>query len=402
MNDLKNITIIGGGVSGLILGSYLAKRGVSCTILEGNDRIGQKILQTGNGKCNFFNYKLESNKYNHPEFIDNLKTIQSIDNTLNDLDFLGLTYTVSEENRMYPASFKASSFLDFLRYNLNNENVEVITSCYVKDIKKDNDIYLIDTSKGIIKSKYVVLSTGSYVETKDVKCNTFNILDRLNIKYTNTHPGLVGIKVGEDLSIISGLRINSNVSLYNNDELLYSEFGEVQVKKDGFSGIPVMNAANRFDKDNLKLVFDFDPFHDLTQIKGIIGNSMMSFIDQTLPESLCTYIPKELTMYLLKKLNIKPSLSNKDVKFKHIDDLSELIKHVEFNNTSLYGYDNAHITCGGICLDEINNNFESKKYPNMYFVGEILDINGNCGGYNMGFAISSALVAAKSLIKCCK
>lgn len=391
---MKKVAIIGGGASGIFSAIHLKQlfnNNIDITIYEKNTRIGKKILASGNGKCNLSNEsKLESNIYNN-EFAIEIYNKFPPKKLREFLEKLGLLTKTDQMMRIYPQTESSNSVLDLLLLHLNNYSVNICTEQTVKNIIKQNNKYLVKTQFDEKLFDYVIISTGSKASSKLGSNNEgYDLLKKLNINVTNLTPGLVGIKTNkQDVSTLSGIRQKSCVKLLDNNKIVFEELGEVQFKDEGISGIVIMNASSIIarNKDNLKLVLDFLPNYSeeelIKKLKEISNfNSNMSLKDLThgiLPKMLANKICEML------KNNL------------NIESFVKLAKNYNVSINGTYGFDNAQICVGGINLSEINENLELKKHPNIYTTGEVIDIDGLCGGYNLQFAFASAYVATLAI-----
>lgn len=347
------LAIIGAGASGLVLASRL-KDSCDITIYEKNKKIGSKILASGNGRCNLLNLNVGEDSYNNKEFIKKVFEKYDQNKVYEYFTSLGLSLISDSEQRVYPRSLSSLNVLEML---LDNINAKILTETPVKKVKKSGNGYIINDKDYY---DYVVIASGSFASVLKDKTVCYDYINNLNIKMTDLYPSLCGFKVKDNIKDLSGLRCRAKVSLYNNDALVYKEEGEVIFKDDGISGIVVMNMSsyyNRYKPGNFVLKLDL--LYDIDNISNIKG---------------CIHP-------LLYKYFVKNHLK--------IGDLKDFSLHI----IDTYSFENAQVCHGGIVLDELKD-FEIKKYRHLYAIGEVLDIDGVCGGYNLLFASSSALYLA--------
>ncbi len=370
-NEKKiNVAIIGAGASGLFLAKLLSDYKLfNITVFEKNNKVGTKIKASGGGKANIFNTQITPIAYNNPIFIQKLLQQVTIENIRHSFEQMGLRLAVDDENRVYPATFSSQSVLDVLLLNLSSQ-VKIITDFEVKKITKIENKFKINNFE--CNFDYLVLASGSPAGTKASKRATYNLyLNDLSLKKQAFQPSLVGFRLQAYPKILSGCRVKTKLSLLHNNKLIFSEFGEVTFKEDGVSGIVVLNASawyNRLkNKENCFLSFDFlyDDNYDLSK-------------HWEQHHDFCGILAPKL---------------NQLYKTKPFD-----IRNFRLKIISVYDLEFAQVASGGIDLSEIDEHFQVKNIPNMYIVGEMLDIDAVCGGYNLFFAFSSAYLTAQSIV----
>ena len=404
---MKKVTIIGAGAAGLMTSIYLKeqaiknKRDLEVVLLEKNDRVGKKILSTGNGKCNFSNTFLEPRYYNNPDFVKPILESFSYANLQEWFNQKGLISKVDKEGRIYPITESASSVLDIFRLELEKNSIHVMTSFNVAYIKSKGSGYVVSDGKNNIYTDYLVIATGGL--SAPILGSTgdgHRILKDMGVSLTKMQPGLVGVKTNkESIRSLSGLRMKSLVKLYEDNKLIHEELGEIQFKDDGISGIVIMNIASKIKTPiNTLLVVDMLPSLEDSEILSYLLKKQQDYGNFYINQLLVGLLPNILALKILKDLGFKDSVK---IKHLHKEDLNKIIKAIknyQFKVVSLYGYDRSQVTVGGIDLKEVNNNLELIKLPNIFLCGEILDIDGMCGGYNLHFAFASAVLVAKSII----
>ena len=355
------VAIIGGGACGLVVANVLQKNNISYTIYEKN-KVGKKILASGNGKANIYNTNLFKTAYNNRFAYDLVK-----EKYLKMVDFfteIGLYTKTDLEGRTYPYSESSQTVLNCLIKDLKNlkeeYNIETI-------VKKNNKYYLNSEDDGF---DYLVLATGSMagmIKSKQTNYNAY--LDSLNIKTTKLYPSLVGFKLADYPKSLSGVRVKVKASLYQKTKLIHEELGEVIFKDDGISGICILNLSFYYnqlnDKKNCQIVLDLIPTLDIKDID--INN-----LDGLLNVKLAKY------------------LSN-------IKDPKNALKNLSFDILAPYDFEFCQVISGGISLKDINYNLSLKTDENIFIGGELLDVDGVCGGYNLMFAFCSGLLIGEEL-----
>lgn len=348
MSINKNVAIIGAGACGLMLSAILSKNGIKHTIFN-TGKIGNKILASGNGKCNISNYNFDASKY-HNKRLANI--VNSYQKELFSLFTELKIYTkIDEEGRMYPLSESSLSVLNILLKNSNAKFVDL----EVFEIKKSNNKYLINDE--LFDDVVICIGSSAGYKNKD----SFKLLDNLNLKYKKFIPSLVGFKTNLKIKEISGARAKVKAYLFNDNKEVASEAGEVIFKDDGISGICIMNLSsyyNYLDKKNPYILLDLSD-NDYDDYSSVINPKILNYIN---------------------KNNINPH--------KFIIPI-----------TNTYSLEFAQVANGGIIEEEINEDLSLKKYKNIFVGGEIIDVDGLCGGYNLMFAFTSAIKVSKEILK---
>lgn len=371
------IGIIGGGASGLLLSILLKKKlpNIEVTVFEALDKVGKKLLQTGNGKGNISNINIQSIYYNH-----------SIDLTLNAKDLrelfqdLGLITKVDNEGRVYPYSERASSILDIFLLNIKKYNVNIVTNCPIDKVKYE-DKYILYKNKNIIyHCDYLVLATGGKASINFINVG-YNIAKDFGHSITDLYPSLVALKTKENTKSLAGIRVKCQASIFNDDTLKESTIGEVLFKEDGLSGIAIFILSRHYIDKHTRVVLDLCPEKSQKELDEALLNT-------NIQESLIGYFPKMVNYDLINRLNS----SNKSIGY--------IIKNYDFTIIDTYGFKNAQVTRGGVALEEVNlNTNESLIQKNMYILGEALDVDGTCGGYNLHYAFTSAYNCYLDILK---
>lgn len=369
------VIIVGGGASGIMLASILKNSNVDIDveIIEKSEHIGKKLLMTGNGKCNLSNMNISCDCYNN-DF--GYKTSISFD-CKKYFESLGLLTLVDNEGRIYPNSLVANSVLDVLRESI--EGVIVHTNTNIIRITKNNGKYeLLSNTNKTFEADILVLATGGKTYYKE--CNSYILATMLSHKVIPLRPSLNAIKIEENLASIENIRCKCKAKLYQNNTLVYEDSGEVLFKKDALSGIVIFQlssimARNPYQKYKIEL--DLLPQYELEQIEELLEKH----------PSMVGMFPKMINQYVLKNSDH----TNKGIAYT--------IKHLKFNAIENFDYKNSQVTSGGVDVDELTENLESKNNSNLYFAGEIVNVDGICGGYNLHFAFASANKIAQAIIK---
>lgn len=371
----KDVVIIGGGASGVACAINLKKKNkdLKITILEQNDKILKKVLKTGNGKCNIGNRNINSNHYNNFDFFKKWVESFNIDNYFKEI---GLIIKEDEQGRLYPYSESASSVVDALRREVERLGIEVKTNFLVKKIEKKDNQYIIYGKEEIV-TNVLVASCGSCAQSVT---NGYELIKNLHHTITPLKSALVPIKVKENVKSLQGIKIKCLAKVEDSD---FSRCGELLFKEDGISGILSLEMS-RYVEENKKIILDLAPTLTLEKLEKFLTNQIEK--KESLFDALSGILPKMLALLISKTS-------------ESIEKAVFTIKNFTLTVEDLYGFNNSQIVKGGVSLNEVKDTFESKLNKNLYIIGEILDIDGDCGGFNLYFAWLSAYVSSEMIIK---
>lgn len=401
-----HIIVIGGGASGIIAAIAAAKNGANVTVLERLNRIGKKILVTGNGRCNITNTDIDKKYYHTHSNIDFSYPLEKFgyEETIDFFEKLGMMRLI-EGTKVYPLSEQASSVLDILRMQLECLNVEVITDAKVVDIKKGKDGFILTTQdENTYRTDRVIVATGG-MAAPSLGCDTvgYNILKRLGHNITPIYPTLVHmISLERYCKMMQGSKIKGEVSIFVENELIKKEYGEVLFTEDGLSGPPIFQlsriaAKAKEDKRKCYIKLDLFPNISFEQIISLIYKRIEQHPKKTVEQMFLGWINKRMIIAILKKARIDAvTMPCENLEYAQIEEIAKTIKDFEFKIDGTRGFKFAQATAGGVSLDEINlHTMESKKVKGLYVVGEVLDVDGDCGGYNLQWAWSTGYLAGQ-------
>ena len=360
------IGIIGGGASGCYLAIRIKELHPSfdVTIIERNDKLMKKIAVTGNGRCNYANLGSLEGKYNN-EFANRIIDSLKPDTIIKNFDRYGIHPTTLDDVLVYPITFSAQTVILMLNKKLEELGVHICLNEKVLDYQKDDENYQVKTDKQIhVFDNLVFASGGKAYPQLGTDGLLIDVLRQHQYQIEELSPSLSPIKTKENVKKISGQRVKCLVSLSNKGKDIYSEEGEVLFKDDGISGIVILNMSQKInaltDKKDVKIILDLAPQHK--NIK---------------PEQYSEFVNPKIAAYLIDN---------------HLD-----INKVVFTFKNFYDYSIAEVSHGGVSTNEVTDSLESKKEKGLYFAGEILDVDGMCGGFNLMFAFACSETIARAI-----
>lgn len=392
------IVVIGAGASGIIA-SLVSSTNNEVVLLDRNDKVGKKILLTGNGRCNYWNSDINIDKYNTDSKENLVKILECKEKVLTYLEELGI-YPKIKNGYYYPNSNQASSVQEIFSKAVE-KNVNVVYNCKVEDIVVENGHFIIKSNLDDITCDKVIVACGSKSSPKTgTDGNIFSILDKYHT-VNEVLPSLVPLKVNANfLKDWNNQRVDGKVSLYINNNFIKEEIGEIQLTDYGISGIPTFNISGLASKglNNNKKVEVKINFLPEVDVKELIESRNNKLLNHTIEELLESVLPYQLVFTLLKISNINRDDSWNNLSSDKKDKLISNISNLTLDITGALDFDRSQVSTGGVSLTEINpNTMESLKVPGMYLVGEVLDVDGICGGFNLAFAFVTGYIAGRGV-----
>ncbi len=406
---MYDILVIGGGASGMMAAIAAKEENIilSVAVVERNNRVGKKILTTGNGRCNITNKNINIKRYHgkNLDFADFPLSVMDLDKTLEFFKKLGM-YPKFEDDKVYPYSLQASSVVDILRMKMAEYNIAEICDFKCSDIKKENNIFLITSSDGKkIKSKRVIVCCGGKASPKcGTDGNAYKLLQRFGHKCTALYPSLVQLRSDSPhLVPMKGVKNDSLISIYVDNKFIKSEYGELLFTDYGLSGPPVFQLSRIASKacsenKNVFVTVDLMPDVEYEELVDVL-KSRNKFVP--VAEFLTGMTNKLVGRQILKscgieKFNTDSQIISDDIIIK----IANCIKYWRFNITGTNSWDMSQVTAGGIVTDDFDSKtMESEFVDGLYAAGEILDVDGDCGGFNLQWAWSSGYIAGRSCAK---
>ncbi len=382
----KSIVIAGAGASGLMCAWLLANRGYdNITVLEKNDIAAKKLRATGNGRCNFTNKVLSvANYYGDQNIIENMLDAMSTKKAVEIFEKMGIFHT-SRDEYIYPYNMRANTFGDIMANACADMGVNIVLNTKIKDIACKDKGYVVKCgeNKQYFCDTLILAMGGRAAQSLGGSGTAYKLCKKMGIAVSSIMPGLTGFNTrGLDVKKLAGVRMRAEVNLYSDSKFVKGNIGEVQIVKDGISGIPIFQLS-----------------HDA--VKSLGEGKKTEVVLDLLPEMGA----EKLEEWIGKHPNLRGILHEKwcDVienEWNHgsIKELVELIKEYRVKLTESFGFERAQVSVGGVECDQVNpETLESKKYKGLYIIGELLDVDGECGGYNLHAAWASAYMCAESI-----
>ena len=377
--------MVGGSSAGLFFATVLKHflPPAKVTVLEKEKKLGKKLLATGNGHCNISRLHIEPKAYNHPEYLQ--KCLALADNGWLDemLSAMGIL-TQNRGELLYPLSFSASSLLALLENGLRSNGVDVVLDTKVEDYVSNGQRVRVETNNGTYECDLLVIASGGASSPNlGSDGSFFEVLRKHGYQIVRPRPGLTSIKTNPRPVLADGSRHPCHLKAYEGENLLYEETGEVLFRNDGLSGICVMNAESSIERHyqkgkDYRVVPDLFPDLSLEDLRAMYEKALKS------------HGPKALLAFL------DPSLCRFVESFAP-QDVPSYLKDMSFAYQGSSGFAHSQVTLGGVDLSEIDEKMRSTRESGVAFIGEVLDVDGLCGGFNLSWCLLSSYLLASSL-----
>lgn len=400
------MVIIGGGASGMMAALSAGRQGYKTLLIEKNNKLGKKILATGNGRCNFTNVFASSKDYNS-DFVLGALSVLSVKDTLKLFDDLGLMKLEEGQGRCYPASEQAQSIMDVIEEELKRLKVEILYEKEVRLVTKNNGLFKLDfTDSSSLISKNVIVATGGIsLPQSGSTGDGYTIAKTFGHSITSLVPSLTRLKLKHQyLNEMSGVRFTNNIKLISDNQVIDEVYDDVIFNKTGISGLGILSLSKQAN-------FSVNANKKTTVVVRLVDSNEETLLKRfnrlsykTVFNGLVGLINKKLIIPVLEEAGIKNY--NRAVSSLNKQEVKKLIKILlgfEFEVIGSDGFDDAQVTSGGVNLEEVNKTtLESLLVEGLYFTGEVLDIDGKSGGYNLQWAWSSGYLAGllkKEIVK---
>lgn len=432
---MEQVVVIGGGASGMMAAVFAARNGAEVTVLEQGNSVGKKILSTGNGKCNFTNISQNPGCYRgtHPDFAWQAVSRFPVPDTIRFFVELGI-YSKNRNGYLYPYSEQASAVRDVFRMELARLSVRTEEHIRVTEILPEQNGFQIRAVRSVMtaqkksKKRTVLVKTGEEIRTYHAgrvilaaggmaapgtgsDGSGLALAKKLGHHIVPCHPALVQLRCAEDFyPALSGVRAAAKAELLIGGETAALDMGEIQFTEYGISGIPVFQISRyasevfcRSGKEtpgqaeeakSVEAELDFMPDFTKQQFLVFLKNRIKMRPEKRMASFFTGLLHEKLSMVLLKRAGLSPDQKAGKLTEEELLCLLETVKGFRTTVTGTNGFEQAQVSAGGIDTDEIvPETMESKVVPGLYFAGEIMDVDGMCGGYNLQWAWSSGYLA---------
>lgn len=396
------IGIIGAGASGMAAALSAAEyQDTQVLLFERQARVGRKLQATGNGRCNLTNIHADRGGYRGeaPSFARDVITRYTVEDTLRWFEQLGL-YTVSEPSgRVYPYSDQANSVVDVLRFALEQKNIVLHTACEIKKTKRTQEGFILESDEGRFVCDKLIIACGGLAGTKlGGSMSGYHHLWDFGHKMTKLRPALVQLKSNwRGCTALKGVRANCRAMILHNGERFAESTGELQFTEYGLSGPVIFEISRDVCQGRGEWTCVLDLLPDLEDEK--VTKLLRLRRNGNLPtdELFTGILHNRLGRVATQEAGIRSGLRISQLSDEDIDRAVRAVKHLEITLSETLGMDHAQVTAGGMFTDEFDSTtMESKLVPGLYACGEVLDIDGDCGGYNLQWAWSSGRLAGHS------
>lgn len=403
---MPKVLVVGGGAAGMMAAISAKINGAEVVVLERNNRVGKKILATGNGRCNYTNINLSIDNYHgkNPKFAYSCLSKFGVAETLDFFERLGITPAIEEKGKVFPLSFQSSSVLDVLRFELEDLGVELLTDVFVIGINKGEKFELIlEDGRKVYGDKVILATGGCAAPNTGSDGNGYTLAKSMGHSIVEVFPGLVQLKLeGDIFKQVDGVKFVGTAGLYVGNELIKEDRGDILFTNYGISGPPILQlsrTALEYLNNNKAIELKISIIDSKTE-KELFDYLIYRFgfmAKKTIEKGLIGLINKRLILPILKEVNIDKNKQISYLSNEEVRRLANILTDWRFNISGSKSFKDAQVTAGGINTDEIDSStMESKLIEGLYFAGEIVDIDGDCGGFNLQWAWSSGYIAGEN------
>lgn len=401
----RKVLVIGGGASGIVAAIEAARYGASVVLLEKENRVGKKLLATGNGRCNYLNLQARDIHFHgkHKDIIQSVLHCMPVQEVKQYFELLGITPKVEEDGKVYPYSDQGSNVLDLLRYEMNHLGVAVITGEKVVAVEKAPEGWLVktDTGKDYTAHRLVLATGGKAGSQFGADDSGYALAAGLGHTITPLYPALVQIKLKADwLKTLKGVKWQGAASVVIDGNAVRQEAGELLFTDYGISGPPVLQLSRQVHEHPEKSHELWIHLLPHWTRESIYDQLLTRFhLDPDKPVELCLIglFHKRLISVVLKEAGITELMQPAhQVSVKHISRLADICREWKVPITGTLSWNQAQVTAGGIETREIDPvNLLSKRCPGLYITGEVMDVDGDCGGFNLYWAWATGIIAGR-------
>lgn len=401
---MREVAVVGGGAAGFAAAITAARGGnVSVTVYERLQKPLKKLLATGNGRCNLTNLEASAAAYRgDPQFAEPALTRFSPAHTLRFFRSMGLCTKTEALGRVYPMSGQAASVRDVLLEEARRLSVHVCTDCAIETVRPENDGFLLN---GVYRCDALVLAAGGAAAPQHgTDGGAFRLLEQLGLPVIRPFPALTALVCRKFPKNLKGVRCDCGVRLYDGERLVYETAGEVQFTEYGLSGIPVFSLSRYASgAANAAVALNCLPQLSAQTVAAFLCEAARKTPEKPaglLAEGL---VPQALGSYLLLQCGIRKEEKIGALQKKRLLRFGETLQDARFAVEGPRGFDFAQVTAGGAdCASFSPATMEAKRYPHLFVCGETLNVDGDCGGYNLQWAWSSGCAAGEAIAQWAK
>ena len=404
---VTDVIIIGAGASGLAASVYLKNKNPSLSVrlFEAMPRVGKKLSLTGNGRCNITNKKIELSRY-HGENVEFCEyALSKYDRSFCEEFFynIGVPFTY-EGDKGYPLSLQAASVVDCLRFAADNAGVITYLETKVTNIQISGEYYKIIAGNLSFLAKNIIVATGLYSGGERMGCDgiMLSVLKKAGYRVVKVSPSLVQVKTETDIvKQLKGIKVDALATLKVSGKSFRSEMGEVLFCDYGLSGPPILQISRQIGRNDepCDIVLDLFPDIDFNALTMMLIKRAKLLSSRSFDEFFTGMLNKRLGQVVLKLADLKLSDTVDSLTEQKAKKVASILKNFTFKVTGTTGYTNSQVSAGGLDTNQFSNKtMMCKNAAGFYCIGEILDIDGDCGGFNLQWAWSSAFCAADAIL----
>ena len=392
--------VVGAGAAGLVTAITSARAGQHVLLLEQNSKIGKKILVSGNGKCNIGNRYIHPKRFHsyNPSFIEAVLKGYDFDTVQEFFTSIGLTLIEGKEGKMFPISLQASSVVALLEYEAQRVGVQILCNCAVTSVNKALDIFTVETTQGNKTCQKLVITSGSPAAPHLGGSNAgYAFATKMGHTLIPRHPSLVQLCSAEEwVKNCTGVKVAGLTKLYANGEYITEKKGDLLFTNYGISGLAILDLSREVSTrlanfDYCELSLDLMPELSKEKLTNLLLDNIQHESQKPIELWLQGVMHKKLISILLEQSKSKVTVE-RQLNRKEVNKLVHTIKNLKLSINDTKGFNGAEVATGGINTAEINpQTMESKRIPNLFFAGEILDVDGDRGGFNFHFAWVSGM-----------
>ena len=402
----EKMIIIGAGAAGLVAAISSARAGMQVLVLEQNNKTGKKILVSGNGKCNIDNKYISLHRFHsqNPAFVKEVLKEHNFPVVEKFFTSIGLELVEGEEGKMFPMSLQASSVVELLEYEAIQSGVEIICDCTVTGIDKQEETFTVETSQGSKTCAHLVIASGSPAAPQLGGSNAgYAFATKMGHTLVPRYPSLVQLCSDETwVKGCAGVKVAGLARLYANGEYITEKKGDLLFTNYGISGLAILDLSREVSTrlagfDYCELSLDLIPDLSKEQLSNLLLGRVHKESEKPIYLWLQGILHKKLITSILEQSKSRVHIE-KEINRKEINKLVHTIKNLKLSISDTRGFKGAEVATGGINTTEIHpQTMESKLVPNLYFAGEILDVDGDRGGFNFHFAWVSGIRAGQAV-----